>query len=102
MRIALLLAFEDERFSAVRIFCASTWPMGHLGLENSSSEPDEPALSAGVTSEELFCTRLRALGRGTLFISISRKGELSESEEKFVRGGAASGEPSAFFERNPV
>jgi hypothetical protein len=37
-----------------------------------------------------------------LFTSISRRGELSESEEKLVRGGAARGEPSAFLDRKPV
>ena len=87
---------------AVRIFCASTCPIFHFGFVDSSSDPEDPALSAGVTSEELLSTALSVLGRGTLFISISRKGELSESDEKFVSGGAASGEPSAFFDRKPV
>jgi hypothetical protein len=99
---------EDDRLSAERIFWASAWSIGQFGFDDaSSSEPEEPALSAGVTSDELLlCTMLRALGWGTLFISISRSGELSESEEKLrdeaETGGAPSGEPSDRFDRKPV
>lgn len=77
------------------------------GLRSSSDEDALllPPLS-GVTSDEAFVTMCRDERCGTLLSSISRKGELSESDEK-VKDDEFSwlpnGEPfSDFLERNPA
>lgn len=89
---------EERRLIAVPILRAS-----ERSKNFSSSDPEElPQLSAGVTSEEVgtFWTLLKLDGR-TVFVPISRNGEigeLSEADKDIMAGG----DPSTFFDKNPV
>jgi hypothetical protein len=57
------VAVDEERLIAVRIFFASTVLIGHFGFDSSSDPDEDPALSAGVTSEDvLVCVLCRELG----------------------------------------
>ena len=64
----------------------------------SDSEPEE--LPSAWPPSVAFSTLLREDGRIVL-VPISRRGEVSESEEKAVMVGGG-GEPSDFFDKNPA
>ena len=89
---------DEARFRAVLIFIAS-----YLSAfqRSSRSEPELFALSSGVFSPSVFSTYCSDDRFPALLGSRSRKGELSESEERLVRVGG-NGEPSVRLARNPV
>ena len=92
------------RLSAERISLASLRSTTGQVFGHSSSEAELLLrLSAGVTSEETFETSWRDERYGTVFGSISRRGE-SSSDDKSVEavGGAESGDPSDRFDRKPA